>query len=292
MTVVRRQRSDKFAIVPNHVWDERTRVGDDGETIAMSFLAKGLLAYLLGRPNDWRIEVAHLRKVVGCGRDKAYDLVNELIEFGYATRDQERDPVTGKLGDFHVTIFDEPLPANQEPVPDRFRVSPLPANQEADKEKIYNQTPPLPPSAPRLALLRVLDEEHAEAVLADRELLDCPLTVADAETVARHCDQYADANKAAEILVETRYRGCRIRRPPKRSQRGDTSQAGEEVGRPTLGDAANIVRALEPAAFAKAIELSGWGYLADAKAAHFPPDIAERARLLVKPAAGRMQVVR
>ena len=37
-----------------------------------------------------------LAKVFGCGRDRIYRILSELIEAGYVRKYQERDPVTNK----------------------------------------------------------------------------------------------------------------------------------------------------------------------------------------------------
>ncbi len=69
------------------------------------------LIYLLSKPEDWRLQVNDLRRVLGsgarpCGRDKAYGAVNELKAAGYIRAE-------GELGEgqFHrlvYYIFDEP----------------------------------------------------------------------------------------------------------------------------------------------------------------------------------------
>ena len=53
---------------------------------AMSPLAKLLLIYLLGRPDDWYVRVAHLKKILGVGRDKTRLLLKELINLGYCKK--------------------------------------------------------------------------------------------------------------------------------------------------------------------------------------------------------------
>lgn len=135
---------------------------------------------------------------------------------------------------------------------------------------------PFPDDLPlRLALGAVLDRDHTEAIIADREALGVPLTLGDAELVARWCDSYADPNGAAEALIATRYRGCRIQSPGGRQPRVSDPQdaARAEMAFPI------IVRAAEPEAYAEACRLAGWGWKADWKAANFPANIAHRARL-------------
>lgn len=63
----------------------------------LSFAARGLLAYLLSKPDDWEVQVADIaRQGNGAkgrpmGRDKAYSLLNELKEAGYVARHKHRN---------------------------------------------------------------------------------------------------------------------------------------------------------------------------------------------------------
>jgi hypothetical protein len=47
----------------------------------LSFAARGMLAYILSQPDDWKIELSDLQQQ--CGRDAARNILNELIEAGY-----------------------------------------------------------------------------------------------------------------------------------------------------------------------------------------------------------------
>ena len=59
---------------------------------ALSWDAKGLLCYLLSRPDDWQVRVDHLVKQgCGAGRGKIYRMLGELIACGYAERSPLRD---------------------------------------------------------------------------------------------------------------------------------------------------------------------------------------------------------
>lgn len=57
----------------------------------LSWGAKGLWSYLMSRPDNWNISVAHLSKIYigkGGGEKAIYTLLNELIENGYCNRIQ------------------------------------------------------------------------------------------------------------------------------------------------------------------------------------------------------------
>ena len=55
----------------------------------LSWGAKGLLAYLISRPDEWNISVSHLSSVFtgkGGGEKAIHTLIKELISCGYCAR--------------------------------------------------------------------------------------------------------------------------------------------------------------------------------------------------------------
>jgi hypothetical protein len=68
----------------------------------LSWAARGLLVFLLTKPDNWRVNPAHLvaetKSAIGkqSGRDHVYALLNELICAGYIAREQIRDE-SGKI---------------------------------------------------------------------------------------------------------------------------------------------------------------------------------------------------
>jgi hypothetical protein len=73
-TIIRAPRRHRFVIM-----DQRA-VEDD----RLSWAARGLLCYLLSRPDDWKVLVNDLRKRGNLGRDGIYRLLRELRTVGYA----------------------------------------------------------------------------------------------------------------------------------------------------------------------------------------------------------------
>jgi hypothetical protein len=64
------------------------------EDVNMSWAAKGLWSYLMSRPDDWEISIAHLSSIYkfkGGGEKAIYSLLNELIEEGYCIRTQPKN---------------------------------------------------------------------------------------------------------------------------------------------------------------------------------------------------------
>lgn len=68
--------------------------------------ARWLLGYLLSKPDNWTVVVGDIVKRGNCGRDKARKMIAELVQHGYAEREQTRDD--GKFGASVLVIFDEP----------------------------------------------------------------------------------------------------------------------------------------------------------------------------------------
>ena len=58
---------------------------------ALSFKARGILAYLLSMPDHWVCRVNHLASVGPDGRDAIRTGLKELETYGYLTRHKERD---------------------------------------------------------------------------------------------------------------------------------------------------------------------------------------------------------
>ncbi|MRX32825.1 hypothetical protein [Aminobacter sp. MDW-2] len=161
MTVITRQRSDKFAIIPNAVAEDET----------ISFEARGLLCYLLAKPDNWRVQIDDIRRAGNIGRDKAYRLLGELKDAGYIEVDVQRDE-SRRIIAHNYLVYDcavltrmrldaqpasEPLPENPDvakPLPEKPEVAPdpLPENPETGKSGRINKNPennthsPLPPA--------------------------------------------------------------------------------------------------------------------------------------------------
>lgn len=120
----------------------------------LSWEARGLLGYLLVKPDDWHISVTNLINESPGGRDRVYRILNELIEFGYIQRIEVRDK--GKISGYDYLVYEEPcegkpqqaelIPA--EPLPEKpYTVSPLTEKADHTKEEVQpskkNISPPV-----------------------------------------------------------------------------------------------------------------------------------------------------
>jgi hypothetical protein len=76
------------------------------ENDALSWKAKGLLAYLLSRPDDWTVIVRDLIRRSKDGRDSVYAALKELTVAGYLEMELERDG--GKFARRRYVVYERP----------------------------------------------------------------------------------------------------------------------------------------------------------------------------------------
>lgn len=81
MTIIRTPRPDRYAIVPMPAVENRN----------LSWKARGLLAYLLSRPDNWRTSSQHLAQIGPDGRDAVRTGLDELVQAGYLIRHRRQD---------------------------------------------------------------------------------------------------------------------------------------------------------------------------------------------------------
>lgn len=144
------------------------RAAFDGS--GLSFEARGVLAYILMKPDNWKTNITDLMREGDIGRDKAYGIVNELIDKGYAERVEDRD-IKGNFAGTTIKIHEQPLPENPDTdLPDT--VQPHTENTEHNNKGILPITDQLPiqspidtslrsvspPPNPTQAILRVYEE--------------------------------------------------------------------------------------------------------------------------------------
>jgi len=125
MTTFRNWATGGFTVMSN----ETLNRGD------LSFLAKGILAFYLSKPNDWHPRSSHLQQVSPYeGEQRLARAVNELIEHGFYRRTRSQD----RTGHWHtsVEITDRPFqfddytkPEPDDPEPNQLdAASPTPGN--------------------------------------------------------------------------------------------------------------------------------------------------------------------
>lgn len=75
----------------------------------LSWEARGVLAYLLSKPDDWQLMVIDLQQ--NCGRDKVKKIITELAEFGYLKIEAHRDE-NGKFTNNEYKVIETPFTEN------------------------------------------------------------------------------------------------------------------------------------------------------------------------------------
>jgi len=97
--IIRERRPNRYVIIPNEAVQNH----------ALSFKARGVLAYLLSQPDHWTISGTALAKMAGQdGREAIRTALLELEQAGYLTRNRVQDPTTGRWG-WHQVLHDQPV---------------------------------------------------------------------------------------------------------------------------------------------------------------------------------------
>jgi hypothetical protein len=181
--IIRRKHNGNFTIVPNTLVDDKR----------LSIEAKGLLAYLISRPNNWTVRHSHLHKELGIGRDKLQRILRELIRAGYLERDDEqpRDD-DNQFAAYHYICRD--VPSSTAPPPlrgfplrgSRQRKTRNGNNTDSSKTESNNT----PPTSPRELAepSQVADDERAKSGSVKGYSLnrDGKRTIVDGAEVIQH----------------------------------------------------------------------------------------------------------
>jgi len=78
----------------------------------MSFAARGLLMFLLSKPDHWEINLVNLISESPLGRDGVRKLLNELMQCGYVKKEQINITGSGRFDNVHWIIYDKPVTDN------------------------------------------------------------------------------------------------------------------------------------------------------------------------------------
>lgn len=111
------------------------------EDSRLSWEARGVLAYILVKPDNWKINVANLVNQAPGGRDRVYRIINELIDCGYVQRTEVR--ISGKIAGYDYIVFEEPHTEEMD-TPCDFTEEPYTENQYTETpltEKPYTAQP-------------------------------------------------------------------------------------------------------------------------------------------------------
>lgn len=74
----------------------------------LSAKAKGILAYLLSLPDNWRLYETELTRHFTDGRDSIRSGIKELIRAGYISRGNRRRDDQGRLKEYEYSVYETP----------------------------------------------------------------------------------------------------------------------------------------------------------------------------------------
>lgn len=120
MSIIRVQKRSRYACISKALLEDSR----------LSWSARGLLSFLLSKPDKWEVSVAHLIDCGPDGKDKVYSILKELSNAGYLVKQLGRKG--GKFTGDNWSVYESPYPEN----PDTVKASPYP-------EKPHPENPPL-----------------------------------------------------------------------------------------------------------------------------------------------------
>lgn len=126
---IRRRRNDPFARVPKALLDDT----------ALTWGAKGVLAYLLGKPDDWKPQLTDLERRGRNGRDGVRSIIREIRAAGYGRLHRYTDE-RGRVVEWHLEVADCPAFRPEAAFP-HLENPPLTKNEGTEKERAIEPEP-------------------------------------------------------------------------------------------------------------------------------------------------------
>ncbi|STX55699.1 Uncharacterised protein [Legionella beliardensis] len=83
----------------------------------LSWGAKGLHAYLMSLPDDWRVRVDDLQTRATNGRDSVRSLLAELEQAGYISKSECRNTISGRFAGIEYVVYEIPQPKHEDETP-------------------------------------------------------------------------------------------------------------------------------------------------------------------------------
>ena len=111
------------------------------ENAALSWKAKGILAYLLSKPDNWKVIVGDVVKRAADGKASVYSGLTELRNCGYYLKNAVRTPDGRRIAYWESTVYELPQAANPNVEPFSLFIDFQEIeNQEIDNQDIENRT--------------------------------------------------------------------------------------------------------------------------------------------------------
>lgn len=131
MSIIRLKNRDKWVVIDKKPIEDAN----------ISWQAKGLLTYLLSKPNDWQVHISQLSKASKNGRDSTRATVQELVDCGYIIRTQVRD-TKGHFKEWEYLVCEESI-SKKAPLKE---IEPFTENPTSGNPKTGNPTSENPTS--------------------------------------------------------------------------------------------------------------------------------------------------
>src|SRR5689334_23324458 len=118
---------------------------------ALSWEARGLLAYLLCKPDNWTVRFTDLERRGDAGREKLRRMLRELSTAGYLVRTRSHNPASGQWT-WESVVYETPSaglppmgePSVEEPSPAQPPIQPVPTGPSSNVTEYREE--PVPPS--------------------------------------------------------------------------------------------------------------------------------------------------
>lgn len=115
MNIIKRKRNINYTTISNVFLRD----------IRLSCKAKGILAVIMGLPDDWDFSIRGILSTTKEGKDAVYSAIKELKDYGYCEVSEQKDN-NGKFKGYSYCFSDEAL---LQPLPEKpYTENPLPEN--------------------------------------------------------------------------------------------------------------------------------------------------------------------
>lgn len=176
----------------------------------LSWAARGVLVFLLGKPDNWVVSISALVNetsgaIKRTGRDGVYGIINELRTVGYLRREEARSE-GGAFGGVEYSVCESPLPALPDTaLPDT--ALPLPVNptltrtdekQELKKKQELNEH----------ALPEWLDGAAWDGYVAMRKQIKKPMTARAAELAIKSLGKLRNGGQDPNAVLDQSTMNC------------------------------------------------------------------------------------
>jgi hypothetical protein len=204
----RKDREHPYVIINRNVFEDER----------LSWEARGVMGWLLAKPDDWKVRIDYLIRQGPGGRDRMYRIMAELRTYGYAVQTPRKNE-QGQFAGWDITIYETPVT----PLPEKAEVvNPLPEKPDtAEPDKAEPDTAEPDTAEP--------DTEKPYALISNKDQPSTNLTKEEGEGAP--APEWDDLTPARELRAE-------------RKAAADASRgAARPMHCPSYGRLSNVFRA-------------------------------------------------